>query len=430
MFENDLFMDLPEDIKRRIVTQYLTGGSLRTVLRVSKTWNSYFKAATWDEPTVGKYMRLTLENNWRSGVFREKEEYWHLDEDCQIGAISPNYLSIISPEDSPLETVKISIFRLSTGEVWNIPEVFDTVFLTAMKNKFEMVMTDKIVAIRLDLKEVRGQPRSQQLLVWRMNGGKKIVDQKIESLRTFLVSCNEKDEEILILQTDYLEVWNFNVENQISKVQSTRLCYSPFSIPYYNSPFILQSSTDELSDIRTIQVWRYSDAPLILQTHIEIQNLEIFVHENGVRQAFQIDEMIYFGGFFIVSCRCPLKAGTEDIICLSLKVISDDGNVLRECFLPQFPFDVDVVFYPFYGRLVVVVDTDVYIFQDDMSQLPNAYQSGQLALKKMEALDGANELFFRHTTGNSAQIIKIQNMFLLNIQTLDFWEDLVFKLET
>ena len=93
-FTHDLFLDLPDEIKRLIVTQYLTGASLCTALRVCRGWYSYFKNNVWNDPTIGNAIRNALEDNWRTGVFDEKEEYWMLDNFCEIGAVSPNYIAL------------------------------------------------------------------------------------------------------------------------------------------------------------------------------------------------------------------------------------------------------------------------------------------------------------------------------------------------
>ena len=427
-FVNDLFIDLPDELKRLIVTQYLTGRSLCNSLRVSKSWYNYFKNFVWDDETIGKSIRSSLENNWRSGVFREIEEYWQIDEECEIGAVSQNLLALVSPDNSPLETVRIIVFNISSGEVWSIPEIFDSVFLTAMKNKYEIVMTDKFVAIRLDLREVRGEPRSQQVLVWSLETKKKIADRKIESLKTMHVSCNEDDEDVLILHADYIEIWDFSVNNQISKVQTTNLSPTPFTSGYFMSPYILQTSVNNATGIRKVQVWKYSRSPVSLQTIFEIDNLATFVHENGNPQSFHIGEIVYFGGYFIISCVCTLRAGTDDIQSLSFKVLSDEGNILRECFLPQCRLDADVLFFPFNGRLVTTVAESVFLFHDGLEDIATNSDDEQIVLNRIGALDGTKELIFKNTMCNSAEIFSFNDgVVLLDIVSLNFWDDIIFR---
>ena len=88
-FQQDLFLDLPEEIKRLIVTDYLDGGSLCNALRVSRDWNFYFKKFVWQDKTIGKALRERLEKNWEDGICVEKEEYWSLDGDYSIGMDLP-----------------------------------------------------------------------------------------------------------------------------------------------------------------------------------------------------------------------------------------------------------------------------------------------------------------------------------------------------
>ena len=426
-FQKDLFLDLPYEIRRLIVTQYLTGGALSNSLRVSKAWYAFFKYEVWEDKTIGPAIRSTLEKNWQSRVFREKEEYWRLPEECEIGAVSQSYLALVSPESTPLECVNIRVFKLATSELWTVPGVFDTVLVMAKRNHYEMVMSDNILAVRVELREIRRLPEAQQLLVWNMWTGEKIVDQKIDEFQTFDISPNEDDKNLLILHTNYVEVWDFSNPKQITKVQTTALSPRPFSTGYYMSPYVTQSSVDPTSGNRSIHVWKFSKSPFILQTHVVIENLSTFVHENGKRQNIHIDEVAYFGGYFIISARCPLRAGDEDIEVFSLKLLSDNGNILRECFLPQCRVDPYVNFYPFSGRLTVVIDAEVYLFRESLKDMKGSMDE-QLCLNKMPALDGRNSLFFQNTSCHSAHTLCFDDgVVLLNIQSLDFWQDVDFK---
>ena len=136
---------------------------------------------------------------------------------------------------------------------------------------------------------------------------------------------------------------------------------------------------------------------------------------------------MYFGGYFIISCVCTLRAGTDDIQSLSFKVLSDEGNILRECFLPQSHLDADVVFFPFYGRLATAINEDVYLFEDSIKEIATKSGDEEIVLNRIVSLDGMKELFFKNTMCNSAEIITFNDGVLLDIVTLDFWDDIIFR---
>ena len=426
-FNHDMFFDLPDDIRRMIVTQYLTGGSLCNCLRVCKGWYTYFKNFVWQDKVIGKCIRNELEHNWFEGVFEEKEEYIQLRAECVIGASAQNSLVLTSVENTPLENVEISVLNLYTDEMWSINNVFNSVLRTAKKNSYDIVLSNGIMAIRTELK---GDSYSEQLLVWKLDGFKKVVDERVDNLYQFQVSCNENDQDILILHRDYLEVWDLSCDDQISKVQTTTMSVSPLTSVSYTSPFIIQSSVDPISDVRSVKVWKFTQTPFRLQKHLDIDDLDSFVHENGVRQAIQIGEVISFQDFFMICCRCPLLAGEVEIQSLSFKMISNDGNILRESFLPQCSVHADVTYFPFYGRLTVAIDGDVYIFKELQQYIGQSSEETQLVMKRMGALDGTSELFFRKKSCNSAQVLVFDDgACLLDIQSLDFWDNLNFQLK-
>ena len=153
-FQRDLFLDLPDELKRLIVTQYLSGDALCNALRVSKDWHSYFQQCVWRDPVIGKALRMKLEENWKNEVFTAQDGYWMLDEDCTIGGVASDRLALTTPYGTQLEDVKITIFQLSTSRTWAVQDIFNSVLVTAKRNLYEIELSDKLLAIRVELREI------------------------------------------------------------------------------------------------------------------------------------------------------------------------------------------------------------------------------------------------------------------------------------
>ena len=428
-FQQDLFLDLPEEIKRLIVTDYLDGGSLCNALRVSRDWNFYFKKFVWQDKTIGKALRERLEKNWEDGICVEKEEYWSLDGDYSIGAVSPNYFALTSPYGTILEEVRIKIFELRTGNIWSLENVFYTVLYTAKRNVYEIEMTDKFVVIRVELRD-DGNVLSHQLLVWKMGKEDIVINKKIQNLQTFQVSCNERDDDILILHGEHLEIWDINMDNQIKKVESMVVAPTLVFSVCYISPYIVQSFLDPLTDTRIVKVWKFTREEMNLDIHIQVDDFDRFVHDNGTQQAIRTEEIIYYDNFFLISCICPLmsEGDNDDIKALSFKMLSDTGDILRECFMPQYNVHANVVFFPFFGRITISIDKEVFIIKD-LLRTVDGDDDKQIELKKMGGVDGTHELFFRRKSCNTAVIINFDDgLNLLSVQSMDFWDGVDFHM--
>ena len=426
-FVNDLFLDLPDEIKRLIVTQYLNGQALSNARCVSKDWYSYFNQCVWRDPTIRTALKANLEANWKNEIFTSTDEYWMLDEDCTIGAVAQDYLALTSPFGTQLEDVKITIFQLSTSNTWAVQDIFDSVLRTAKRNVYEIELSDKLMAIKVELREV-GIARSHKLMVWKIDKRKKIIDKQIENLQTYQVSCNEDDQELLILHGESLEVWDLSGDYQILKVEALEISHSVVSDISFVPPYIVQVFSHPLTGMKMVKVWKYNREPLRLQKHLQIDDFDGFVHENGTKSGLKSIEILYFQNFFLVTCNSTLVAGEDEISVFSLKMIGNDGNILRECFMPQIPLNADVIFYPFYGRVMISMNRDVFLFENFNEDLDED-ENRQIQLKKVKSLDGGIDLFFKHSSCSAAQIIVFDDGHpILNVQTMDFWKNIRFRM--
>ena len=267
----------------------------------------------------------------------------------------------------------------------------------------------------------------------------------------------------------YIEVWHFKSVYQIEKVK-VLATNNLFTSGSYVFPFILQSVStpvkksktdgaqddgdraqdewDEAQDdwdgahddgdggqddgdgaghprelpkmITKLTVWKHSLNPLTIQQYMEIADADKYF--NMPKGTFRMDETMYIGGVFVMTCAIPINVGgTSRRQCLAIRVVNEDGTLLRECLLPGYdPFSY-VSWYCFEERLLVSVGESVFISSSDVTELRDPDSCAAMNFRKMEVLEDEDFLIRRLQATSVATVNLATGKFRLLLRTMDFW---------
>ena len=239
----------------------------------------------------------------------------------------------------------------------------------------------------------------------------------------------------------FIEVWHFTDDYTYQKIQVPAEDNN-FSNGSYLFPYILQSVTvptrvNETSDswevgpvdpvdeapppkkITQITVWKVTLNPLSLHKHMEIADVEQFF--KVPHGSFRMDEFAYIQSVFMLTCKVPLTYGDSTHNCLAIRVVNEEGTMIKQCLLTRHSPDAYVSYLCFERRLLITVDEDVFICLNDVADLQDP-NSKPIGFRLFEELGDGNDLMLRKLEASTVCIQLLggeRNR--LAIRTLNFW---------
>ena len=388
-------MYLPYLVREKIFLS-LPGESLHLARQVCSFWNNYIKEDIWGNRL--QLIKDRLESNWRTNRHLEETDYYDLTiEDCYIDALSANKVVVRTPLNTTLETARIQVFDVNRKTFWQVPEPFNPVLLQHAKyNAFCVVTSDKLLGIRT---MIRGDIHVENLQVWNNNTGMKLFDENVVNLNCFHTS-KEEDPDVLILMTNYVEVWMFLENGNIVK---RRILAPGFAFKAsYIFPYIVRHVQYEIegengfSDMKTrVTVYKHTKAPLAMYTHLTVEDLDNYWHtEGGERLQFTVEEIAFLGEFFLVACLVDLPCGRNKTYeSLAIRTMTPGGTFIRQISFSNYDPEAFVTFFVAHGRLILTIDDEALIYKESLEELGKK-ESGAVKFKHLSNLNGQHELVF------------------------------------
>ena len=234
--------------------------------------------------------------------------------------------------------------------------------------------------------------------------------------------------------SQFLEIWNFQDPNNIQKLRVASE-NNMFSSGSYIYPHILQVVSlvgeedngppyDEEGgpkSITKLTVWKQTMNPLGLTQYLEIPDVDKFFQlPNG---SFRVDQTQFVNGIFLVTCSVPLDHGNGTRDCLSVRIVDENGVMLKQCLMPQFSINAYVAYFCYDDRLIITIDDDVYICLNDMPDLKDPDSESPMGFRHLQELGGKHEIMLRkfEATGVSVQHLSHGRNRLI-LRNLNFWQ--------
>ena len=384
-------MYIPQLAREKIFCS-LPGETLHIARQVCSHWNNYVKNEIWGTRKNKKVIEERLESNWYNDRNVETTDYHDLPIDGYVDAVSPTKAVVRSHKQTPLEVARIAVFDIPSKTFWTVENVFNDFLLICAKfDDFCVCVSDNILAVRTRL---RADVDIQNLQIWNNSSKERILEQNMANLRCFH-TCKTEDQDLLILLTNFIEVWQFLPSDRVVKVRiPANNCFLQ-SGTYINPYIVTQTSNSTLTKTKVV-VYKHGKNPLSIESHIKIDDLDNYWHqENGEIMKFKVGELCYPGEFFLVSCVLDVPCGrNKSFKCLALRVMGNDGTFIRQvCFDTVNP-KADVTFYVFGGRLMMSIDEIVLIQDDKLQELVKKDSNKTIGFNLLRDLNGEKFLLF------------------------------------
>ena len=245
-----------------------------------------------------------------------------------------------------------------------------------------------------------------------------------------------------------IQVWHFTATGGIEKV-SVAAQNSLFTVGSYIYPYILQSVSypaeaseevdpvddqvnpdddqidpeDEPSEPKTITsvtIWKHSLNPLEIHLYREIPDIDKYF--SLINGTFRIDETLFINGVFILTCTVPVSIGGSEHETLAIRVVGEDGVMLKECLMHHYNPYAYIAYFAFESRLVIRVDDDTFICLNSIPDLMNPDSKSVFQFRRLDALAGENDIMLRKLQASTVSVRHLaggRNTLLL--KTFDFW---------
>ena len=414
-------LSLPNLVTDHIFS-YLGGASLHRARQVCKQWNSYIVERLWKIPYNRRQMTNRMERTWRQGDGDLNTEWLDLEfpDSAYVDCYSSELMAIRSRMGTDLRNVKLQIFNALDNTFWAVPQPFHFVADRALGNNYRLYMSDSLLGIRVQLKTAE---HLENLVVWSIKEKDKILDENIALLRHVQTGKTKEHSDIMVLFTrNYIDVCQFETTTNISRirvaVETTAHFDGNLHFPYLMQVF---DSPDLVGTALT--VWTMEKEPLALEKKIVVEDLDEFFHmENGDEIIFPVEDIVYLGQGFLISCQIPLPGGPNGSFLLCFRIIDDNGNTIKQYNLPEFSSDAYVNFYLFEKRLVVTIDDYVMVYKDDTDQLCDPNFTRPIDFQILDDLQGNTEVMLRKVEASTVSIVTFfGGMQMIKKRTLNFW---------
>ena len=418
---SDPIMKLPVTTREKLFSFFL-GGTLRNCRLVNKEWNNFVMDHMWGTNKGRRQLQANLEGNWRRANpndYNVIETYEEINIRGVVEAMSSNFVAIRTHSSVILERARIQIYDVTEKTFWEIPNVFENLYFKAKYNYFDVVISDKLVAVKTKVKSVF--PVSN-LQVWSIQSREKLIDEDIDNLHHVEASRTFSDDNILVIFGDSVEVWDFEDHPNTRRVLAWA-DNSAFSSGHFFKMFITQNLYFTQSQLHQIYVWKYEREQAIVRQHVFVMDFKEFtVLRTGVKVSYKVHEIVYIGNCFLVSCRVPFPGEPFQDRSLSVRVLGDNGLLLREVFMPQFDCDAIVGFFIRENRMLFAVEDHMIICQQTTDEVGDPEFPKALSFKRINHLPGTIDVMLRNTEASSVRTVGFfGGMQMLRITTLNFW---------
>ena len=160
---------------------------------------------------------------------------------------------------------------------------------------------------------------------------------------------------------------------------------------------------------------------------LHVADLDTFFHmDSGVEINFPVEDIIYLGDGFLISCQIPQSDvyGIVEDMVLCFRICDDDGFILRELKLPQFDPDAYVNFYLYEKRLLVTIDDYVLVYKYNADNLTDPNFEKPIEFQILDDIPGQKRIMVRKLEVTSASIVNFFGGWqMFKKKTLNFWKE-------
>ena len=138
--------------------------------------------------------------------------------------------------------------------------------------------------------------------------------------------------------------------------------------------------------------------------------------------SYNVHEIMYIGNCFLVSCHVPFPGVPFQLRSLSVRVLGDDGLLMREVFMPQFDPDAMVGFFIREKRVLFAVEEHMIVCQQTTDEIGDPNFQYPLEFKRINHLPGTIDVMLRKTEATSLRTVGFfGGMQMLRVTTVNFW---------
>ena len=414
-------MKLPVTIREKLFSFFL-GGTLKRCRLVNKDWDKFVMDHMWGTMKGRQQLEANLEANWRKAdpnAYSVVETYEDIDIRGVVEAMSSRFAAIRTYSNVNIDQARIKIYDVTGKSFWELPNVFENLYHKTKHDWYDIALSDSIVAVKTPVKAIF--PVSN-LQVWSLETKEKLVDEDVEGLHHVECSRTFSDENILIIFGYTVEVWDFEDPANIRKILAWA-DNSAFQAGHFFKKFITQCLYFSESDLHQIFVWKFDRDQAQLNDHIFVPDLNNFtVLRTGARVSYNVHEIMYIGNCFLVSCHVPFPGVPFQLRSLSVRVLGDDGLLMREVFMPQFDPDAMVGFFIREKRVLFAVEEHMIVCQQTTDEIGDPNFQYPLEFKRINHLPGTIDVMLRKTEATSLRTVGFfGGMQMLRVTTVNFW---------
>ena len=419
-------LDLPDLVICKIF-MLLGGTSLHVARQVCKDWNNYIVNRIWGLEYNRRIMSNRLENYWRRGDCDVYMKWVDLDNSftAYVECYASELVAIRSRMGTNLNDCRIQIYNIMDDSFWEVPQPFQLVADRALGNNYRITLTDSLMAIRVQLNTPE---QLDNVVVWTLNGLAKfkILDEDIPKLRHVQACKTKKHSDLLVLFTrNYIEIFQYPnpAAYGIARIRVDMLTTAHFD-GTFNYPYLMQVFDSPDLAATALTVWTMRKDPLALEQKIVVNDIDDYFHlESGDAIQFPVEDILYLGNGFIISCETPAPGRVDGLNVLTFRICNDSGLIIKQYTLPEFSSDAYVNFYLFEKRLLVSIDDYCLVYKYNTKQLCDPEFTKAIDFHILDDLPGTHEIMLKRTEASSVNIATFYGgMQMLKKKTVEFWK--------
>ena len=294
------------------------------------------------------------------------ESYHLVPFEGYVDKVSNNNISLRTWYSSPIDQARVAVFNIRERVWWEAPNISNPLTSQDAFDDFHLELTDNFVAIKIPMHIAIGDRTAYLLRVWSLQTKEVMFEDVIPNL-IFMTVDKYEHPHLLVLYGNFMQVLNFKDTQNVtsSRVHAT---VNPFSYGSFHNPFIMQI-VNHVIGIESFKIWKYDEEAGIIDLYKDVPDVKRFL-KYSVPNGFinSIEKVVYIKDSFLITSKVTVADasfhGFYFFYSMAIQMIDENGNILKQYFIPQYQIDPYIDFHFYNKKLFIEIDERLYVYQN------------------------------------------------------------------